>query len=448
MSPPTVTAGTDQTVFDQTTVVLTSESADEDGSISSYVWSQTGGTPINLSNTDASEIHFIAPSVSISGASDIYDFTITVTDNDGLQASDTVAITVVPSETATGCTRTINSNESVTETLDSMNSGETLCLDDGLYSQGISVPSGLTVKAVHRGGAEFRGGDIAWSSVLTMTGDGATVDGLRVHHPENTTSNACSIRGTNNTMRNTTCSHGGTYKHVIPLLAAGSGHLIEDSWFFGEGRYVVQCFVGDHITFRRNVARWDSTTPNRPNEPNAAFSIYNCSDITIENNISLDYGEPETPMEYGGDFYSPHNIDVYPQLNHDNHWLGNIVVNHSENTQNNRAFRADSSGGTTIPGGVIRDFYMRDVAADFVIKSVYQFQITDCARVNVNEESPDITCTGADLTTRYQDRVKTSEPLFPWPNEARIKQDMCANGERQSDWCNSEKSLSNYVLVP
>ncbi len=443
---PSVNAGNDQLVQQQDSVQLTATASDSDGSITSYAWSQTSGNQINLSNPSSNNASFIAPDLQNSNTSESYSFDITVTDNEGLQSSDSITVTVEPPQEVGQCTTTISAGQSVTNTLNGMNSGDTLCLNDGLYTQGISVPSGLTVKAVNQGGAEFRGGDSGWSSVFRMAGSGATVDGLKIHYPDNTTSNACSISGTNNTMKNTTCSHGGTYKHVIPLIVAGSGHLIEDSWFYGEGRYVVQCFVGDHIIFRRNVARWDSTTPNEPTEPNAAFSIYNCSDMTVENNISLDYGTPQTPMEYGGDFYSPHNISVYPQLNHDNHWLGNMVVNHSTDTRNNRAFRADSSGGSTIPGGVIKDFYMRDVASDFVIKPVYRFQITDCTRINVNGDVSNISCTGADLTMRYQDRVKTSEPLFPWPNEARIKTDMCASGERQSDWCASSKSLSDYVL--
>ncbi|MCA9299271.1 MAG: hypothetical protein KDA28_09405 [Phycisphaerales bacterium] len=53
----------------------------------------------------------------------------------------------------------------------------------------------------------------------------------------------------------------------------------------------------------------------------ATFSIYNCSDVVIENNISLDYGVPETRMRFGGDFYSPQNVEVWPEGNQRNQWV-------------------------------------------------------------------------------------------------------------------------------
>ena len=106
------------------------------------------------------------------------------------------------------------------------------------------------------------------------------------------------------------CSHGGTHKHKIPLKLGGTDHLIEDSWFYGEGRYVVQCFLGSGMTIRRNIVRWDQTIAGEPDEPNAAMSNYACADMIWENNISLDYGVPETPIDHCSDICMSTTVDV------------------------------------------------------------------------------------------------------------------------------------------
>jgi hypothetical protein len=350
------------------------------------------------------------------------------------------------------CTLTIAPGDDFVASFSALSAGDTLCLADGVYPQAMDIPTGMNVRAVNDGMAELDGGGVLgveWAGgVLQMLGDNASVRGLRVHHA-GPFSDACTIRGTNNTMRVMSCSHGGSHKHKIPLKVGGSGHLIEDSWFFGEGRYVVQCYVGENVTFRRNVARWDSTAPNEPSEPNAAFSIYNCSDITIENNISLDYGVPATPMQHGGDFYSPQNPSVYPIGNQNNHYLGNMAVNHAVGTNNRFGLRYDAS--TLTYDNVIRDFYVKGSNVGMVINNaVVDPVIADCTMIDVGQASNvGANCgSGADLTTRYVDRVKTTAPLFPWKNEDVIKAQMCAPGERQSDWCQSSLSLSDYVLAP
>ena len=347
------------------------------------------------------------------------------------------------------CSLIVSPGDSFDNAFNQMQAGDTLCLNDGVYNQAMEVPSQMHVRAVNDGMAELDGQDTlgpAWQGgLLNLRGDDSSARGLKVYH-SGPFVHACRIAGNNNHFKLMSCSHGGSYKHSIPMLVSGAGHLIEDSWFYGEGRYVVQCYLGDHNTFRRNVARWDETTPNEPNEPNATFSNYNCSDNTWENNISLDYGEPETPMPYGGDFYSPNHDDVYPELNHDNHWYGNIVINHDANTSNNRAFRADNNHGTFIPGGIVKDFYVRDVGTDFVIKSNYEFTISDCTMVgvsNVNRPCND----PADVSKRYINGIKTNQNLWPFPHQDLIKRDFCAPSERQSYWCLTDKDLTDYVII-
>ncbi len=50
---------------------------------------------------------------------------------------------------------------------------------------------------------------------------------------------------------------------------------------------------------------------------------------------------------------------------------------------------------------------------------------------------------GANVVNRYQDGVLTSAPLWPWPNEERLRDEMCAGGG--AGFCTSGKSLTRYL---
>ena len=69
-----------------------SSSSDVDDAIVSYVWTQESGISVTLSNTEAIQPTFIAPNVDVDGA--LLIFRITVTDEKGLQDSDTCRITI------------------------------------------------------------------------------------------------------------------------------------------------------------------------------------------------------------------------------------------------------------------------------------------------------------------------------------------------------------------
>ncbi|KXI27250.1 PKD domain-containing protein [Paraglaciecola hydrolytica] len=91
---PTANAGVDQTVNEQSSVTLTaSGSSDSDGSIASYVWSQTSGEAVTLSNAAVASPTFTSPTLI---AAATLTFQLAVTDNDGATASDSVSISVQP----------------------------------------------------------------------------------------------------------------------------------------------------------------------------------------------------------------------------------------------------------------------------------------------------------------------------------------------------------------
>ncbi|MCF6193686.1 MAG: hypothetical protein L3J46_05055 [Kangiellaceae bacterium] len=351
-----------------------------------------------------------------------------------------------------GCDLTIKPRTSINSSLGKLASGETLCLGDGIYEEIVSIPSTMSLRALNVGKVEIDGRELnaGYQAVLMLHGNNSSVSGIKVHHASRF-ADTCSIKGEGNHLSSMSCSHGGKHKHKIPLKVSGVGHLIEDSWFYGEGRYVVQCFRGRSITFRRNVARWDSTIPNQRTEPNAAYSIYNCSNITVENNISIDYGLAQTPMKFGADFYGPQNRSIWPEGNQNNYWLGNIAINHAKESKNRRALRLDPS--TTLEDNFVTDLYVR--GSDYGTggnSRTSKLKVGRCTMINVkhtgrNGNRRQIVCTGpADISKRYVDRKKTKIALFPWKNEQLIKNDMCAANERQSDWCGTSLSLTDYVL--
>ena len=92
---PTANAGIHQTVIKTTIVTLQgSGSFDTDGTIVSYSWSQTGGSPtMTLSSNSVANPTFTATNGS-GGAGKDFTFTLTVTDNNGGISSSSVIITV------------------------------------------------------------------------------------------------------------------------------------------------------------------------------------------------------------------------------------------------------------------------------------------------------------------------------------------------------------------
>jgi uncharacterized protein YndB with AHSA1/START domain len=141
--PPTADAGPDQTVDEGDTVTLdASNSTDPDDGIASYLWTQTAGPPVTLSNTTAVQPTFTAPDVGPSGESLI--FQLTVTDSGGLQATDSCIVTVswvnLPPAANAGPDQTVDEGAAVT--LDGSNSTDP---DDGIASYSWSQTGGSPV---------------------------------------------------------------------------------------------------------------------------------------------------------------------------------------------------------------------------------------------------------------------------------------------------------------
>ncbi len=115
---PRANAGAAQTVTSGAVVTLDgSASSDPDGNITTYAWTQTGGTPaVTLSNPASAQPTFTAPDVANAAT---LTFSLTVTDNRGASSTaSTVAITVNPANNTSptanaGTPQTVTSGDMV-----------------------------------------------------------------------------------------------------------------------------------------------------------------------------------------------------------------------------------------------------------------------------------------------------------------------------------------------
>jgi hypothetical protein len=93
--PPVADAGPDQLVSEGDAVTLSAaNSSDPDGAIDGYLWEQTGGPAVALSDPAAVSPAFTAPDTDANGAT--LEFQLTVADSGGLQATDTCIVHVGP----------------------------------------------------------------------------------------------------------------------------------------------------------------------------------------------------------------------------------------------------------------------------------------------------------------------------------------------------------------
>ncbi len=92
--PPTANAGVDQTVLEKSAVTLNgSNSSDPDDGIASYQWKQVAGQSVTFSDPTDDQPTFEAPSFDDSGDKPLI-FELIVTDDGGLQSSDSTTVSV------------------------------------------------------------------------------------------------------------------------------------------------------------------------------------------------------------------------------------------------------------------------------------------------------------------------------------------------------------------
>lgn len=89
---PVVNAGEDLTIKEKYKVTLSSVATDSDGSIVSYLWQQISGPKVQLNSTDKAELTFTAPEII---ESKTLVLKVSVTDDDGLTASDEITVNLI-----------------------------------------------------------------------------------------------------------------------------------------------------------------------------------------------------------------------------------------------------------------------------------------------------------------------------------------------------------------
>lgn len=89
---PISDAGDDQTVDENTEVILSGSGTDTDGTIAQYSWLQTAGTNVTITDADSASASFTAPNID---SDETLTFELTVTDDDGVDHRDNVNVTVV-----------------------------------------------------------------------------------------------------------------------------------------------------------------------------------------------------------------------------------------------------------------------------------------------------------------------------------------------------------------
>jgi hypothetical protein len=162
---PISSAGSDQTVDEQTNVLMTGSGSDSDGSISSFLWSQTSGETVNLSSTTESSTSFIAPITTVQLT---LGFELKVTDDGGATNADSISITVLPVNTAP--TANANQDISVAEFANVSLLGSGLDNDGTIDSYQWTQTSGITatVPDPNSETLNFTAPEVTTDSILTF----------------------------------------------------------------------------------------------------------------------------------------------------------------------------------------------------------------------------------------------------------------------------------------
>ena len=131
--PPLANAGPDRAVDEGNVVALDgSFSLDIDDGIVSWLWTQTGGQTVTLSNPASSRPTFTAPNVGPDGASLIFD--LTVTDAGGLQNTDSCIVNVSWQNEPPTAVVSPEYMETMEETLVTLDGSASKDTDDGITS--------------------------------------------------------------------------------------------------------------------------------------------------------------------------------------------------------------------------------------------------------------------------------------------------------------------------
>lgn len=373
--------------------------------------------------------------------------------------------------------------------------GRTLCLLDGTYSgyanmilppQRLSGVAGapITVRALNDGKVMFNGG-YGLPPIQLYYNDWFVIDGFNA---------CCSINSVvtlalanHNVIRRVVAWDSADGDNEIFGIHVAQYNTLEDIAAFGTARKVIHASQGgDHTTIRRAWARWDRSTIGGPKE---TFALaYNNYWLTCENCIGTWSGQGMPQTYQLRDAYG--NIIGPTFYNYDVEQPQGIFTNDGEDGDKNAHLNLLGSLAYVLPGDNFKPTYgifltrldsvlLKDVVVS--IPSNYYWKIpvelvnlpgaTNLSVSNATSqgggssyienlwrqnnmflggayasgENVFNTSRGANLCYRYQDGVRTTQPLWPWPMNQRIADALQQAGRSPIDVTATVQSLFGAI---
>jgi hypothetical protein len=425
-----------------------------------------------------------------------------------LQANAGYSTTYYSSSSGSGSTCSSGSPCSLTTGIGrlSASGGDTLTLADGTYTSSISsIPNGRAgfyniIKASNDGGAVITG-----ALGIVNTTQYIQFEGLKWKYTEDKM-----IEGSHLKFLRCAFEGGGTSGYGVNTGVGTNNYpnatnyiLFEDCWFYGiGGRYNLQLYLVDHIIVRRCVFRHDGGYGPNSGNPEAALTVYNSQYVEIQNCIVID-SNLGNYVYFDQAFYIIYNSASAESTEHIS-VLGSMAINNEAN-----AFRWDGSSTTITTDTFTNNVgigYGTSGAYALVngsSKVNLSCSVTQCGfktftygaghwgpgtpsvsnsffasisstlyngwsnsgnsttpgstwlyppRVESGTVGPTIVKKIGISGTLYGDpgyNITTSDNLWPWPNEARIKNDMASVSARGfasgASRDGSAQSLTKYI---
>jgi hypothetical protein len=371
-----------------------------------------------------------------------------------------------------------------TKAFSTMASGEWLIVKNGTYTESLGSatqpPAGTpgkltTIRAETDGGAVIDGqGSVI---PLVLTNAYVRIEGMKFINGE---SSVASLDGNNLHILRSAFANAGTSTFDQIVEVSGNDVLLEDSWMWGRGKGGV-FVIGARATLRRLVIRLDYYTGTLGYIGVALSNIYDtqigADNTVIENVIVLDFGMTSSSFDWKGGFRSRDPL-ISERRTH--RYFGTIALNlpydgyrmSDSNYENVVAWNVSGRGGlyedsfktgytiknatvgVSASAGILTD--QTSVSNSIVYRAtgpnspgaynVYNQTALPSGATNTITSDPQIKYItrvennstafgsgqngvnrGATIVNRYQDGVLTNIPLWPWPNEARIKADFQTN---------------------
>jgi len=343
----------------------------------------------------------------------------------------------------------------------------------------------ITVRALNDGKVLIDG-KYAEMAVQLYYNDWFVIEGINACHSKQSNFNIS--HSNHNVLRRIVSWDAQDNNSEIFGIHYGSFNTFEDIAGFGTARKIVSgSYGGDHTTIRRAWARWERSTVVGPKMTyTLAYDNYY---MTCENCIGSWSGQsmPQTYVlrDYSGNPWTGSTGGTYtnyaveqPQgifsadgddapananllgslayvLSTDNFKPAYAVyLSRLDNLQVRDTMAVIASGKSVTPFGFInkpgaKSLHAADITSKgglpSLLQSEWQFSNMFMNGSYSTGENAFNTSRGANLCYRYQDGVQTTQPLWPWPMNQRIKDGLSQSGRAQVDVTATVQSLLGTI---